>query len=328
MAGLLIIEDDEEQALGLPSGEFELPLIIQDRRFSQRGDLTYRMEPGDLANGLLGETVFINGVPDPYLEVAPTLYRLRCCNAGNARLLRLAFEDRRPFHVIGTDGGLLASPEQVEAVFLGPAERLDLLVDLSDLAIGQSLMLRSVAFSAGAGHAAHGGGVASVGPPQGSGFDLLRLDVVRPGSSGSQVPAALSKVERLDRKAVTTTRVFEMAASPGKPERGLHRLNGQLFDLYRVDEQVPLGATEIWEFRSLDEGGLHPMHVHGVQFQVLSRQGSLLPTDRGWRDTVMVFPEETVRVIARFGPYTGHYLVHCHILEHEDDGMMLNFEVL
>lgn len=176
------------------------------------------------------------------------------------------------------------------------------------------------------GHAGHGGGTSSV-PPNGSEMEILRFDVKRAAPAKLSVPTKLATLSRLDPAQAARSRPFELSMREGVT-RGMHTINGKLFDMHRVDEQIRCGDTEIWEFKSLDEAVIHPMHLHGAQFQVLSRSsGPLNPNDQGWKDTVLVFPMETVRVIVRFGDYRGIYLVHCHTLEHEDDGMMLNYEI-
>lgn len=329
MAGFFLVEDAEEQALPLPRGEFDVPLLIQDRRLRDGAIAPYVLADSDVANGFLGEMIFVNGTPSPYLEVAGGLYRLRLLNGSNARIYRLAFEDMRSFHVIATDGGLLDAPVQTSSLWLGPAERAEILVDFAPDGVGRSVMLMSMAFGSMApsgGHAGHGGGTSSV-PPNGSEMEILRFDVKREAAARLAVPTKLATLTRLDSAQAARTRSFELAMREGATS-GMHTINGKLFDINRVDEQIRSGDTEIWEFKSLDEAAIHPMHLHGAQFQVLSRSsGPLNPNDLGWKDTVLVFPRETVRVIVRFGDYRGIYLVHCHTLEHEDDGMMLNYEI-
>lgn len=332
MAGFFLVEDAEEQALALPRGEFDVPLLIQDRRVMDGQITPYMPTMTDMADGFLGDTIQVNGVLKPFLEVAAGLYRLRLLNGSNARIYRLAFEDMRTFSVIATDGGLLDAPVQAAAIYLGPGERAEILVDFANDAMNSSVMLMSLAFGmpapSGGGHGGHGGGGTSTVPRNGAEMDVLRFDVKRAAPSKATIPAKLATLTKLDPAQATRTRTFELAMRMGV-DSGMHTINNKVFDMARVDETVAFGTTEIWEFKSLDDAVIHPMHLHGVQFQVLSRSGGPLnPTDQGWKDTVLVFPMETVRVIARFDGYKGLYLVHCHTLEHEDDGMMLNFQVM
>lgn len=329
MAGFYLVEDDEERALGLPSGEFDVPLLIQDRRLLGGPSLAFEPTMADMMEGFLGDTLVVNGVPDPQLDVAAGLYRLRLLNGSNARILKLAFAGMLPFAVIGTDGGLLDKPVSTTSIWLGPAERVEILVDFSTVGTGQSVMLQSVAFTApSGGHGGGHGGAMAGGIAQGTALDVLRFDVRRAGAAG-RVPERLLPLEQLDPAQAQRTRAFTLAMNmQAGATRGMHTINGKTFDMQRVDAQIAFGATEIWELRSMDEGSIHPMHLHGVQFQVLSRSGGpLTPSDQGWKDTVLVFPMETVRVIARFNDYRGLYLLHCHTLEHEDDGMMLNLQI-
>jgi FtsP/CotA-like multicopper oxidase with cupredoxin domain len=176
---------------------------------------------------------------------------------------------------------------------------------------------------------------------QGVAMPVMRFNVKRQTSRQVAIPTTLTPIERLNTAASTKTRTFalnmemmslEGGTSPHGSTSGgemmRHTINGKLFAIDRVDEKIAFGATEIWEFQNKGDEP-HPMHVHGTQFQVLSRSiGTLTAVDKGWKDTVLVNPGETVRVILRFDKYRGLYLVHCHNLEHEDDGMMLNFEVI
>ncbi len=331
MAGFYIVQDSEEQALGLPSGEFDVPLMIQDRRLAP-GSTGYNPTMTDMADGYLGDTITVNGVPNSYFEVATGLYRFRLLNAANARIFRLRFDDGRPFVVIATDGGLLDAPVSTDLLWLGPGERVEILVDFSKDAMSASVMLHSRAFTSGlsgGGHAGHGGGGATTGVlPQGAAVEVIRFDVKRAATSSAKIPTKLALLEKLDPNTATKTRTFELAMREGAT-MGMHTINNKVFDMARVDEQMSSRATEVWEFKSLDAGGIHPMHVHGMQFQVVSRSGGALnANDLGWKDTVLVFPMETVRVVARAGTYPGLFLLHCHTLEHEDDGMMLNVQIV
>lgn len=330
MAGFYIVQDSEEQALGLPAGEFDVPLLIQDRRLAN-GTPGYSPTMTDMADGYLGDTITVNGVPNAYFEVANGLYRFRLLNGANARIFRLMFDDGRPLVVIATDGGLLDAPVSTDMLWLGPGERVEILVDFSKDAMGSSVMLHSMAFTAGmagGGHTGHGGGSSTGIPAQGSEFEIIRFDVKRSAASVGKIPSTLATLTKLDPNMATKTRTFELALREGATS-GMHTINSKVFDMARVDEQMASGATEVWEFKSLDGGAIHPMHVHGMQFQVVSRSGGPLNTnDLGWKDTVLVFPNETVRVVTRVGTYPGLYLLHCHTLEHEDDGMMLNVQIM
>ena len=326
MAGFLIVEDGREASLGLPSGEYDVPLVIQDRRTSADGSLTYAPGPMDLMAGVLGDAVLVNGRPDAVLSVAATLYRLRFLNGSNARVYRLAFADGRPFQVIGSDGGLLERPTPVTAVDLGPGERVEMLVDLGRDQVGTSLLFRSLAFAVSGGMM--GGmmpGMGGRGQPQGAALDVLRLRVERPGPV-ARVPDVLAPFERLDPARAEGSQTFVLAMGM-PPVPGTFTINGRSFDGRRVDVRARRGRLELWEIRNASSEP-HPFHVHGTAFQLVWRtSGPVEAHEQGWKDTVLTWPGETVTLAIRFEQYAGLYVLHCHNLEHEDAGMMLNLEV-
>jgi len=311
--GLFIIDDDNEIPLGLPRGDYDVPLVIQDRRTVDRPQFTYAPTMTDVMNGYLGDTVLVNGTPDAYFEVSRTLYRFRLVNGSNARVYKIGFADNHPFHIIATDGGLKDTAVQATSFFLAPGERVDILVDFSSYALNQSVMLKSLPFTGGGGS-------------QGIELNILRFDVTGTQSSGGIVPPTLPPISYYNPADVVRTRSFTLTMAMGGG--GMHRINNLTYELNRIDYEVP--GNDLEEWRIINGTTLfHPMHVHGVLFQVLSRNGStnLPPSDIGWKDTVLVNPGETVRVLVKFSHYNGIYLFHCHNLEHEDDGMMLNFRV-
>ncbi len=342
MAGFFLISDEEEQSLGLPSGEFDIPLVIQDRLFDDNNQLVYRANGMmDQMMGFLGDKILVNGQLDFTLSVATRPYRLRILNGSNSRIYKLGWSDDSPITVIGTDGGLLEKPVQRPYVTLAPAERIELWVDFSDRPLGSEIKLQSLPFIS------TGGGMMGSGPEQGASFDVLTVKVEKESKDRPELPARLSTIERISPQDAVTTRSVTLAM---RPPRGW-TLNGRTFEMTGVadDEKVKLGSIEIWEFINEDGGGggmmgggmalPHPIHMHGEQFQILDRKvsragraawGDLSEgfVDEGWKDTVLVMPGETVRVIRRFADFTGLFLYHCHNLEHEDMGMMRNFEII
>ncbi len=312
-AGLFIIDDPSEVQLGLPRGVYDVPLCIQDRRISDIPQFTYDPTMMEIMEGFLGDTALVNGTPDAYFEVSKTLYRFRLLNGSNARVYKIGFSDGRQFQVIATDGGLKDLPVQTNSFFLSPGERVDILFDFSSYSIGQSVILKSLQFnSSGQGNYV-----------QGSEMNLLRFDVTGNLTSGGIVPASLTPINYYNPSEVITHRTFTLTMV-----QMTHRINGLTFEMNRIDWETPLNSLEEWEIiNSTNE--FHPMHIHGVQFQIYSRNENtnLLPNDKGWKDTVLINPNEIVKVLVKFTDYKGIYLFHCHNLEHEDDGMMLNFKV-
>ena len=337
LAGLFIVHDDEEAALGLPDGAFDIPLVIQDRIFDANNQFSY---VGDAMLGFLGDRVLVNGRPDYKLSVATRPYRLRLLNGSNARIYKLAWSDGTPFTVIGSDGGLLEKPVQRDFIMLAPAQRIELWVDFSNRQVGDAVILQSQPYTAGF-EMGMMGGLSSQGAP----FDILTVSVDESSSARATLPAVLSSPGFNLPENATRTRTVELAM-----RMMVGTLNGRTFAMDEVarEEKVNLGDLEIWEFVNIGGGmgmmgGMmaqpHPMHMHAVQFKVIERvlESPQLASgydairdglmDEGWNDTVLVWPGERVRVLVRFEQYAGLYLYHCHNLEHEDGGMMRNFEI-
>jgi blue copper oxidase len=329
MAGLIVVRDDEEAALDLPSGEREVAIVLQDKRRDASGRLAYGAMGHDRMEGFLGDEAFVNGVLSPTVEVASALYRLRVLGAANARIFRVGLSNGAALVLIGTDGGLLETPVELPYVDVATGERVDLLVDFSGLRPGSTVSLRSLEFPSstrGMGMGMGGGrgmmGMGGGGLPQGAAMDLLEFRVVREVGEAVRLPTLLTPLPRISRASADRQRVFRFDSMMMS-----HTINGRSFEMDRIDERVPFGATEVWTFVN-DSGFPHPVHMHAVHFQVLERRGGrarVLPWEQGWKDTVLVLPGEQVDVIATFDRHRGLYLMHCHNLEHEDMGMMINF---
>lgn len=330
MAGLFIITGAEEESLGLPAGERELGIVLQDKRPSTSGQVSYNVTMGhDMMEGLLGAAAYVNGVRTPSVDVDSALYRVRVLGAANARIFRLALSNDAPLTLVGTDGGLLERPVTLPHMDLATGERADLLLDFSGLAEGTRVMLRSLPFDSpyrgmggGMGRGMGMGGAGVV--PQGGAMDLLEFVVRREVRDTTIVPERFASIAPIDLRAVSKERTFHFRSA-----MMMHHINGRDFEMDRIDERVPFGTTERWVF--VNDGPFpHPVHMHAVQFRVAERVGGrnqLFPWEQGWKDTVLVYPGERVSVVARFDSHRGRFLMHCHNLEHEDHGMMMNFEV-
>jgi FtsP/CotA-like multicopper oxidase with cupredoxin domain len=334
MAGLFIIHDEEEKALGLPEGEFDVPLVIQDRRFADNGQLSYSgAGMMDQMIGFLGDHILLNGSANTMVPVKTHPYRFRLLNGSNSRIYKIAWDDGSPLTILGTDGGLLEKPLQRSYITLAPAQRVDLWANFSDDPIGHRKTLVNLPFDGFGGETEYPLIAAQVEAE-------IKHEVVLPEQLSVHHPHSIEAAVNRN-----SPRVFQLAMTHGMN----WTLNGRSFEMGSVarDEIVALGDTEIWEFQNLGGNGMgmmggmnlpHPMHVHGLQFQIIERgisdQGrkaweSLKEgfIDEGWHDTVLVMPGEYVRVIMKFEDYSGLYLYHCHNLEHEDMGMMRNFRV-
>jgi spore coat protein A len=301
LAGFYILEDDLEASLELPTGDFDVPLVIQDRSFNADGSLRYTE---NVDEGFMGDTIVVNGTVSPRFAVRRALYRLRFLNASNAREFRLELSGGEPMVQIAGDVGLLEAPVSRSSVPLGPAERIDVLVDFRHFRAGAQVQLTN-----GLGT----GGTATV----------MRFDVTGKSTESGRVPAKLRPLETIS-APVTTRRWDLMFSTSGTPE---WEISGLAFDMARIDARPKLNTTERWLFVNTSHR-THPMHLHGVHFRVLQRStGALDPGEHAWKDTVMVRPDETVIVQPRFAPYPGRYVFHCHNLEHQQKAMMLQMEI-
>ena len=344
MAGLMIVEGDDDEALGLPTGALDIPLILKDRRAGSADPFDYAaagMGP-DVMMGYLGDTPFANGAETPTIEVPRGACRVRLLNASNARILDLGLDSGAPVTLVGTDGGLLPASAQVERIMMGTGERADLLIDFSDYEPGQRVTLRSHAFTipgmmgmmgggmggpGGRGRGGPGRGMGGMGGfPQGTEMDFVHFRVTDERAAAMPLlPARLRERRGATPDGDSVRRSFRFDSMMMQ-----HTINGRSFDMERVDVEIPRGTTEVWTF--VNESGFgHPVHVHAGQFRVLSRSGgrnALMPWETGLKDTVLVLPGERVEVAVRFPEHPGLFLMHCHNLEHEDAGMMSNFRVL
>jgi FtsP/CotA-like multicopper oxidase with cupredoxin domain len=305
------VEDDDELALGLPSGAYDVPLLLQDRRITPDRSFLYAPAMMDMMFGYLGDTILVNGVPDAEMPVAAAAYRFRLLNGSNARVFRLAFEDRRVFQVIASDGGLLDRPVPATEFYLSPGERAEIYVDLSRSQTNRRPRQVSLPFVGGGG-------------TQGAPFTLLRFAVSGTGPT-PPLPSKLVPVPDLGMTVIRRRFVMDMRMPP---VMGNFWINGHTFTPGRSIAQVNRGVTEAWTVSNAS-GEPHPFHVHATQFKVLSRtSGPLGPHELGLKDTVLVWPGEIVQLAVRFDRHPGMFILHCHNLEHEDMGMMANFEIV
>jgi FtsP/CotA-like multicopper oxidase with cupredoxin domain len=347
MAGLLLVQDAEEDVLALPSGEAELLCVLQDRRFDARNQLVFHSGGMmEMMNGFLGDRILVNGQPQPTREVDAAWHRVRVLNGSNARIYKLAWSRDVPMVVIGGDGGLLEKPLPQQALTLAPGQRADLLLDLTGLAAGTEVHLESQAFvgadaSVGGMMGMRGGpmmGMMGGGSnvPNGAPLRMMTLRTRARKGPAFRVPEHLSSFDAAWPASADAT----IRRVPLTFQRMEWSLGGRTFEMRDVapEETVAAGSTHVWEFMNLPNPmgmeAAHPIHMHGRQFRVVDRTGGRATNtlraglvDAGWRDTVLVLPGETVRAQVTFTRHPGLYLYHCHILEHEDMGMMRNFRV-
>ncbi|WP_084258549.1 multicopper oxidase family protein [Microtetraspora malaysiensis] len=318
LAGFHLVHDDEEDALPLPRGERDLPLMIADRSFAEDGSLLYPSldptltTPGVMdaySPGVLGDVILVNGVPWPLAEVSAARHRLRLLNASNARRYRLALDPPPPggggLVQIGTDAGLLERPLRHDAIEMAPAQRYDVVVDFGAYRVGQEVTLVN---EFGSGPTAQ----------------VMRFRVARAAHDDSRVPDRLSRIVPLDRADAVVTRTLRFRHDTMHGMTGW-TINGLPFGPDVVHARARLGTVEVWR---LITDFHHPIHLHLAPFQVLSRgNGGPGAYDLGWKDTLDLRPAEQAEIIVRFDGYPGRYVFHCHNLEHEDMAMMGNLLV-
>src|SRR5699024_1608951 len=300
LAGLLLIEDEVTQSLPITDdyGVNDFPLIIQDRNLNEDGQLSYNLNMMSMMHGMEGDTPLVNGAYDADLEVPRGKVRLRLLNGSNARVSQFHLEDGAEFWQIASDGGFLEKHVKMDHLVLGPSERAEVIVDFSLYERGKRIEL------------------------QHQDVRLMNFIVGDEPTESTEIPEQLTRVNHIDPTEVSTVREFVLQGM------GPHvNINGKQMDMDRIDEEIDWNETEIWEVSNPRNrmSMEHPFHVHGVQFQVLERNGEDPPeNEQGWKDTVLLMPGEDVKLIATF-KQKGVFMYHCHILEHEDAGMMGQF---
>ena len=291
--------------------------------------------------GDIGDIVLVNLTPNPFLEIGPRIYRFRCLNGSTARIYKLAFvrgNEQLNYQVIGTDGGLLDKPYPSKEVFLAPAERLDILFDASQLREGETVFIKSLDFDPMEQEGGMMGGMmgGETRIANGLEFNLLKLTAVKGAQGAREIPSRLSTLAPLETSGLSPRRITLSL------EMMQWLINGQSYRSDAAAFEVKR-AIEIWDIENATNSMIHPMHLHGFSFQVVGRSnspvamrplatasGGRVVTDLGWKDTVMIFPGETVRIAVDFRqafPGNQLFLFHCHNLEHEDGNIMVNFRI-
>ena len=333
LAGMIIIDDDNAAASALPRsyGVDDLPVIIQDRTFDARGRLVYSLRDAG-EDGWLGDTVVINGAIAPHARVPAGKVRLRLLNGANARFYIVAFADNRRFYKIASDGGLLAAPQPLREMEMVPGERCEIVVDMSD---GKPAGLLTL-FEDQIDEDEDGGAMEDMqnffagaeAPPRIPSL-TLKVDRALPAHT-APLPEKLASIARPKDGDIVRTRDFLLTMGDHRGHAAMDMaINGAAMDMNVINERVRLGEWERWRIRS--NLGEHPFHVHGCSFLVTQQEGEVVPPDRQcWRDTVLVDDDAWSEIVMRFNhPATDQhpYMYHCHILEHEDLGMMGQFTV-
>jgi bilirubin oxidase len=330
--GFIIVRDNQEATLKLPRkyGVDDFPIVVQSRAFDASKQFIVRSE--------LDSVILVNGTKNPFLQVPAQIVRLRLLNGSTERTYNFGFKGNKSFYQIGGDGGLLNSSVLLTRLRLAPGERAEILVDFGSMQ-GQSTYLMSYASELasgiiGASSVGMGGGLPdySNNKLNGADFNILRIDVIAPTANAvTSVPSSLIINNPFSASSANVTRVLTFTSNGGMMSAvGPFVINGTPFSMDKINYNIPLNNTEIWELRNQTLIA-HPFHIHDVQFYLLDRNGNHVPSnERGRKDVVLVEPMETVRFITKFEDFSNAtlpYMYHCHLLTHEDDGMMGQFLV-
>ncbi|CAJ1181847.1 Bilirubin oxidase [Companilactobacillus paralimentarius DSM 13238 = JCM 10415] len=299
LAAAVVVTDDEEAKLPFPRnyGVDDIPIILQDRSYHDN-QLDYKKDYD--IDGTLGKYALVNGTINGVFDVTTQRVRLRILNGSDRREWRLHFDDDHGFTQIASDGGTLPEPVRLTKLMLTCAERAEVILDFGDKKPGDVVTLMS------------------------DDMPIMKFKI------GQYVPDDVKLPEHLttiDAPEVTPGLPVTRTVMSGMDDQV--RLDGKLFDMQRIDRRQKIGDTVLWDVvntNDMDGGMIHPFHMHGCQFLVISRNGKEpYPNEHGWKDTVGVNAGETVRIAVQFTKF-GVYMYHCHILEHEDTGMMAQIE--
>lgn len=328
LAGMFILDDKVDRKLPLPKGKYDVPLMVADRAFTADNQLNYRFH----LLGRIGDHILVNGVPTPHFVVADRKYRFRILNASNYREYRFALDNDEPMIQIASESGLLPEPVARDSIVLGPGERAEVIVDFAGH-LGTDIVLKNLFPSTAVG-----------GPPL---PDVMQFRVRRDVVDHSRIPTGLRPLPDFGQPTVTRTWKLDQIQGAGlitrpdaetiPPFFPVWTINSLPFEPDRVDARPVLGTTERWIFTNTSDGQ-HRVHIHDVDWKVVARYGGTQIFEQGdpdvemgetgLRETFLVEPGETVEVISKFTDHLGRYVFHCHILEHEDNAMMGQFEVV
>lgn len=311
LAGMIIIDDDKSDALALPKtyGVDDIPLIIQDKRFTASRQINYAPNRREIMRGYTSRTMMVNGSISPTVYVKDKQIRFRVLNASNSSLYNLQFSDGRAFKQIATDGGFLEKPVNLSSLLLSPGERAEIVVNFSG-DLGSTVALRETR----------------------NNINIMTVNVNSASAGVTSVPSTLKTLEKYRASDAVRTRNF-LLNTVGGGMMGQMAINGRAFNLNRIDNVVPVNDIEIWNIRNTMNLE-HNFHIHAIHFMILERNGStagVAANEKGYKDVVRIPPNSSVKVIIKMKDYTdpkNGYMYHCHFLEHEDDGMMGQFTVI
>jgi bilirubin oxidase len=339
LAGLIIVHDAAELALNIPHtyGTDDIPLIVQSKAFDVLQQIAIATD--------MDTAIFVNGTLHPYFNAPAQVLRFRVLNGSSLRSYNFGLSNNQTFYQIATDGGLIDTAVALTRLRLSPGERAEILINFSGMN-GQTIFLKSFASQLANGiYGADsvGSGIDTIPDYQanflnGADFDLLKINIVAPTAGAvTTIPHNLVPYTPFSISSATTYRtiVFDtirlLAGFPPNLAEGPFSMNNKSFDMDSINETVYLNTTEIWTLKNKTLVA-HPFHIHDIQFNVIEKNGlPPTPTETGWKDVVLVMPHDSVKFITKFTDFadnTTPYMYHCHLLHHEDDGMMGSFLVI
>ena len=330
LQGMFITSDAAERKMPLPTGKYDVPLLVSDRGFDGTNQLTQPFPyPGDgndsatsnfvgpyaaPGDATVGDRILANGVYGPHFDVSTHRYRLRLLNGSNFQSYDFKLSNGQPFVQIGTGSGLLPKPVVRDDILLGPAQRADVIVDFTK-SYGKKIVLQSVPRA----DASATGGIGTPDAP------IMQFRVTKHAKDSTRIPSALEPLPKLDPPPVPD-HVWTFGLG-GDTSGTYWTVNGHPYDPNRVDATIPLGSTQTWLLQNLSPI-THYIHLHEEAWQTIARNGKPAPPDEAVEDTWKLDPGESVEVAAKFTDYTGVFMIHCHMLDHEDHGMMAQFAVV
>ncbi|MFJ7976869.1 multicopper oxidase family protein [Peribacillus sp. JNUCC 23] len=344
LAGFYLIRNQGERLLNLPSGQYDIPLIIQDKSFNEDGSLFYPKQPDKTVQELdtsivpefFGDTNLVNGKVWPYLKVEARKYRFRLLNASNSRFYRIRLDSGQHMYQIGTDRGFMEYPIGIKELTLAPAERAEVIIDFTNLE-GKNIVMKNDApapFPIGQPASQNTGTVME-----------FRVSLPLKSIDTSVIPSYLETLPKMNEQTASRERHLTLDQATDQYGREIMLLDNKDWEA-PISENPKLGTIEIWNFINVTQD-THPIHIHLIDFQVLDRRTFDVerfkkervihytsqvmppePQERGLKDTVRVNPNEVTRIIMHFDTFAGLYVWHCHMLEHEDYEMMRPFMVI
>ena len=339
LAGLFIVKDSAENLLTLPRtyGVDDIPIIVQSKAFDVLQQIAIATD--------MDTALFVNGTLNPYFNAPAQVLRFRLLNGSSLRTYNFGFSNGQTFYQIATDGGLLDTSLSLTRLMISPGERAEIVIDFSGM-IGQTIYMRSFGSELPAG--IYGADTVGIGADtiheyhdnmlNGADFNLLQLNIVaQTGTPITTIPTSLVPYTPFNPLNATNYRTIVMDTirllpiDPPNRAEGPFGLNNKTFNMDSINEVVHLNTTEIWTLQNKTLVA-HPFHMHDIQFNVIEKSG--LPpsaSETGWKDVVLVLPRDSVKFITKFETFADNtipYMYHCHLLHHEDDGMMGSFLVI